>query len=44
MVAEETGCFLGTVASLAKLLSFLAFLVYKRRTIFSTNLKIIQIK
>ena len=44
MVAEETGCFLGTVASLAKLLSFLPFLVYKRRTIFSTNLKIIQIK
>lgn len=38
MVAEGTGCFLGTIASLAKLLSFLPFLDHKRRTIFSTNL------
>ena len=44
MVAEGTGCFLGTIASLAKLLSFLPFLVHTRRTIFSTNLTIIQIK
>ena len=43
-VAEGTGYFLGTIASLAKLLNFLPFLVHKRRTIFSTNLKIIQIK